>query len=314
MKGSRSGEVKRLPWIVGACLLLGAVNGAIWFNINNASNGKQARPSQPVPAKPPTLTTSDGASCKATNIDYGVRGEDAIMLRVSPDEKAAIAKQTAGDTTVDAAIDEQSDVRELCRAGNWSKVRVASSSVEGWVPSSALQKVKTSGSGRRIYTAADFEWPIGSAPARPAVLTIINRIIEQNPKCEAIDRQSLTMNGSGKGATFLIGCDGGEGDQSFEFTAADASNGRSFAPEKPIDPINKSEAREACQNAVTNAANHPSTVDFSMFDTTFDTFGNGEARYTIAFSAKNSFNLELTYIAHCEFKGEKLTSFVLTEK
>jgi hypothetical protein len=187
---------------------------------------------------------------------------------------------------------------------------------EGWTAEQAkeaaatIAKENTHLAGRRIYKVADFEWPKGSAASREAVLTVINRIVKQNPACDAINRKSLTMNGG----TFQIACEGTGDGQSFEFTAADATNGRGFAPEGPIAPISEADAIPACQQAVLQRVNHPSTVDWSLLSGSFDTFGNGGARFGIDFSAKNSFNLELTYRATCEFKGNKLTDFVAIEQ
>lgn len=65
-------------------------------------------------------------------------------------------------------------------------------------------------------------------------------------------------------------------------------------------------ALAACKDATLGKLNHPSTADFSIFDTTMRQIGN-ESRFSVGLTAKNSFGLELKLLSTCVFDGDTLT-------
>ncbi|WP_449471825.1 hypothetical protein [Sphingobium chungangianum] len=248
---------------------------------------------------------------RKTEVDFAAKSD--VNLRSAPNATSATVPWKIGDETVPFPMEEGHTVREHCRVGNWSKIHTPTSNdvprLAGWVPSSSLRKVKAAADGRRVYTEADFEWPEGSAGLRTAAVKVMNRIMEQRRECEALDHQSLVLNKTTKGKVFSVPCFTAGEMLSFDFVAADATNGRSFAK---VDPMEETEAVVACRNAVLSNATHPSTVDFPLgYD--FRTGGEGRTQVLMSATAKNAFNLELKFKVHCDFNGTNLTDFGMSE-
>ena len=130
--------------------------------------------------------TACGVDGRVTMVDYAVK--DSAPLRARADHQAdqvQLQLGTSGELTP-IEIDSSMAVREVCRAGEWSEVRVLQlpsdiGRAQGWVPSASLKPVKTDANGRRVYEAADFEWPEGSTRYKKAALTVINRVMAENP-------------------------------------------------------------------------------------------------------------------------------------
>ncbi|WP_439468445.1 hypothetical protein [Blastomonas fulva] len=183
-----------------------------------------------------------GAKCAGTGVvtqtDFGVQREH--VLQMEPRANAKELKGTLAGSIFPAKIDQENDVREVCRLGSWSEVRILAPqdtrSWRGWVPTSALKRVNTDANGRRVYTNGDFEWPAGTGSSRARVLKVINRVMAERSTCEAIDRVSLEKVSDGPNPMFMVGCTSGEDYQMVEFTAQDADNGRDFEVYEPIRP------------------------------------------------------------------------------
>lgn len=246
-----------------------------------------------------------------TEMDFSARSD--VDLRSAPKADAPTVPWKIGDETVPFPMEEGRTVREHCRVGNWSKIHTPTSKdvprLYGWVPSSELRKVPTATDGRRIYAIGDFDWPKGRVAERAAAVTVMNRIMKERRECEALDHQSLVLNKTTKGDVFSIPCFTTGEMLPFDFTAADATNGRSFAK---VDPMEETDAVVACRNAVLSNASHPSTVDFPLgYD--FRTEGEGRTQVLMSATAKNAFNLELKFKVHCDFNGTNLTDFGMSE-
>jgi len=254
----------------------------------------------------------DGISAEPT--DIAVR--ESVTLRERADrrsEQVSIPFGVNRDVRP-VSIEPTMPVRELCRAGTWSYVSILQlpsdiGNAKGWVPTASLRQVTTDKNGRRIYGPADFEWVNGSARYQKAILTVVNRVMVQNPKCDAFNSQSIMMNKDRAGPLIKVACFG-ETEQTVDFRPDDATNGRSFAP---VDPIDEKTAREACWAAAKERATHPSTVDISTFGGQFQPYEDGTASYRTTFSARNSFNLQLNYTIRCSFKGGEFTAVDIQE-
>jgi hypothetical protein len=248
---------------------------------------------------------------RKTEVDFLAKSD--VDLHVAPKADAASVPWKIGDETVAFPMEEGRTVREHCRVGNWSKIHTPSSEdvprLYGWVPSSELRKVATANDGRRIYTTADFEWPKGRVADRTAAVKVMNRIMKERPECETLDHHSLVLNKTSKDDEFSIPCFTKGEMVSFSFIASDATNGSSFAK---VDPIEETDAVVACRSAVLTSATHPSTVGFPLgYD--FRPDDQGRAEVMMSATAKNGFNLELTYKVHCSFHGSKLVDFGMSE-
>lgn len=206
-------------------------------------------------------------------------------------------------------------VREQCRSGNWSYVSILQlpsdiGKARGWVPTASLRPVNTDIDGRRIYGPEDFDWPDGSLRYQKAILTVVNRVMAQNSKCDAFNPQSILMDKDRAGVLIKAACYGEE-EQIVEFRPDDATNGRSFMPAAPVVATDERTALAYCQTALRERATHPSTVEIGYG--TFVAQSNGTATYRTTFTAKNAFNLTLKFATLCRFLGDELIDIDIQE-
>jgi hypothetical protein len=316
-------------YLLGCLPIVGAVV-VLSLMVSQCSGGSIDGPKEDGKIQQPNATPGDhvaafkatpadakrGAKCAGTGIvtqtDFGVQREQ--VLRMGPKEDAKELKGTLAGSIFPAKIDQEFDVREVCRLGGWSEVRTLVPqdvrSWRGWVPTSALRPAKTTANGRRVFTSADFEWPAGMGSDRARVVKVINRIMAERSTCEAIDRASLAKVSDGPNSMFMVGCVGEEY-QTVQFSTADADNGRDFAVYAPID---KGVAFGVCKDAARARTNHPSTFEMSAWDVDFRDDGDGRTQIISSFSARNAFNLELTFDVVCDFTGETLTDVRISEQ
>lgn len=186
--------------------------------------------------------------------------------------------------------------------------------MSGWVPTAALREVLVDEAGRRIYGRSDIDWQPGSERYRKQILAVVNKLMREDKRCEAIDAQSLLIDNQSGEPRFTILCIGPSGTHDITFAASDAASGRSFAQEATQSgaggggPIEKSDAVMACMDAITGQLTQPNTVDFHTFsDTTFQTEGS-RARVTIGFTSNNGFGNPIDATAECVFEGASLSS------
>lgn len=264
-----------------------------------------------------------GPSHTQTGRDYDIG--DETVLRTTPDAASApiLKPGLANDpnAAVNATITGDAPLRERCRSNGWSYVSVTAPEyirwMQGWVPTSVLKSVPVRPDGRRIYRLADIEWQAGSEPYRSAIVKIANKIMADDRRCEVIDAQSLLVE-VGSRPKFTLACVGAAGTFPVAFSAADATNGRSFAAgpaqadANDGPPISKSDAFALCYDAITAQLRQPRSVDFHTTETTFSTNGS-RARFTIGFTAKNGFGNEMDKMAECVFSGARLTSAAVIE-
>lgn len=267
----------------------------------------------------PVRTTSDAGPMTCEGIkslpkDFAVRQDAPLRERADAGSAQVSIPFGVAHDLKPVSIDTTMAVREACRSGKWSYVTILQlpsdiGKGKGWVPTADLRPVKTDKNGRRIYGPADFEWVDGSLRYQKAILTVANRVMAQNPKCDAFNSQSILMDRDRAGPLIKLACFG-QPEQIVDFRPDDATNGRSFAP---VDPIDERTAREACWAAAKERATHPSTVDISTFGGQFQPYEGGTASYRTTFSAKNSFNLTLNYTISCSFKGNEFTGVDIQE-
>lgn len=215
-----------------------------------------------------------------TDVDIGV-GKEGGQLRARPDAKAKYLMMKVGDEEIPHSIDSSTLIREQCRSGSWSRVRIVSPSefhnIAGWVPSSALVPIKTAPDGRRIYRATDFTWNPGSTANHAAIITALNTVLRQNPTCEAYDTQALLVSDTSSNPNIDAVCVGAKGDQHLIFALTDVQRGKAVkavVQEEPSSEVTttltRNAASEQCEEATLDKLIHPSTADFSILDTTFE--------------------------------------------
>lgn len=269
------------------------------------------------PIDPTAFDARRGTPCattgRVTKIDFAVRTETALLT--SP-EIGASPVTFGSEKPIPFPMELSASVRELCRQGEWSEVRVVSypyASMQGWVPFKTLRKVPFTPAGRRIYAVADFKWPANTGSVKVNVVQIANRIMSDRPDCLALDTGNLTLVGDGRRGTFSLPCFVDRNVASFDFRATDAATGRSFVPIAPREPISKGDAYNACETATKKRVNHPSTVEMSMMAMDLQDLGDGNTQFRTTFTAKNSFGLELKFKVVCDFFGEELTDVGMVE-
>jgi len=295
-------------WLVGVIILL-ATSPHLPV-VPAEGKGPVAEPVAAAPIEGPA--TCDGIP--TTPKDFAVREAAPLHERADAQSDQVSIPFGADQQMRPVSIDPTMPVREMCRSRDWSYVSILQLPSDigrgrGWVPTAKLRPVSTDKRGRRIYGPADFEWPDGSLRYQKAVLTVVNRIMAQNPKCDAFNSQSLLLDKDRAGALFKVACFGAD-EQVVDFRPDDATNNRSFVP---IDPIDETTARNACEAAAKQRAAHPSTIDISTSDGEFHSYAGGITSYRTTFTAKNSFNLELKYAIQCGFEGAKFTKVDIQE-
>lgn len=153
----------------------------------------------------------------------------------------------------------------------------------------------------------DFYWDEDTSRYRAEIVKVVNRIAAENAKCPNPDPQSvmLSTSRSKPGApVFFVTCGQGAGVFNLWFSPKDAASEREF---RAVQPIARSAAAATCEQEARARAVHPSTVKFSRFvDMAYMTYDSGRARVTSKFTARNAFNLELTYVIDCLFEGDSL--------
>lgn len=281
--------------------------------------GRAAPAARPVAA----IDAAPEAACEATPMDVvAVTGSHPVHTDPGADtprlrnEKASKALGKPHFHQIDAST----MVRRLCVRGDWTEVQITSPDwltfVRGWVPRKALRGVETSDDGERVYVEEDFHWDADTRRHKPQIIAVVNRIARDHPGCGSgrIDPQSVarsTSRGSSADPVFFVTCGSGTAAFNVWFRPADAANGTRFVP---VRPLARSEATLACEAAAKAAATHPSTVSFSrVMSLSYQTWYSGRARVASTFTARNAFNLELTYAISCLFEGTRMIDVSVAE-
>lgn len=249
----------------------------------------------------------------------GVNGREDVLSGPSASSKAIVntkATDALGKIHYQS-VDHSQTVRRLCEEGEWTLMEVVTpdwlTHVRGWVPSASLRAIQSTASGKRVYVDADFSWDGDTRKYAEEIVTVINQISQENNKCGTIDTGTLSLSSSRSTpnkSVFYVTC--GTGGQAFNvwFSPDDVKSGTSLAA---IEPIGQSAATSDCKEAATAAATHPSTVDFDMLAATYGALPSGRASLESRFTAKNGFNLELSFNIRCLFDGNSMIESAIWE-
>lgn len=267
-----------------------------------------------------------------TQTDRAVSVVEDSNLKTEPNSAAPnvtyrLPSNKDGEPTP-AVIDNSVAVKEVCRRGEWSRVRILTSNtlrpVGGWVKRSALGWVKTAPDGRRIYRVADFEWPTSSRGYEKLVVDTFNRVIADHKSCDALQLSTFNVNDGADGPLFMAICSGNGGDQNIEFTVAQARGGGMISPvaenaspdetstPAPAD-ISSGDAWLMCREPILAKLAHPSTADFDMWDTHVQQKSTS-AMFTIGLTAKNAMGLELRLMGYCEIQAGRVNGAYVVER
>jgi hypothetical protein len=243
-------------------------------------------------------------------------------LRANPaSDSAKIKNQKASDIFEKDhfhSIDGSTTVSRLCVQSEWTRVQIRTpdwlTHVKGWVPNEALREIERTASGSRQYVEEDFLWDKNTSGRKEQLVAAVNKIASQNKNCKHIDTASLARSSSRSkpGApVFFITCGKLPNVLNVFFKPEDATSAKRFVAK---EPLGKTAAADACEVAAKQAANHPSTVDFSrVWDLAYRSHMSGRARVVSSFTAKNSLNLELKYRIDCLFDGSEMIEVNISE-
>ncbi len=252
-------------------------------------------------------TSTCGATDKQTGRDASVI--ELAELRTAADPASAKAKMPIAGDLLDATIDESVPVRELCRSGVYSLVRILLPEelrkVQGWAPTKVLRAADTRANGSRIYDESYFEWLPEMTSHKALVVRAANKIAETDANCEAVDPVSPIGEPDQPGV-FSLSCVGPRGSYPVLFTPTRIIGGKPPLADD-VQPIAKADAHIPCVTAIEEKLSQPKTVDYHLSDRSYSTEG-GRARYTIGFTANSGIGLPIDAMAECVFEGQTLTS------
>lgn len=117
-------------------------------------------------------------------------------------------------------------------------------------------------------------------------------------KCDRVEVAEVSSKGTKDNAVFFVDCRNGE-----RFLMSETDLKKKAPPKAQSEKsVNQSEAHLACQQAIRNRAQYPSSVDFSILGVDIakgKTTGN--LRVALDFEAKNGFGNTLPYRGTCIF-------------
>lgn len=211
-------------------------------------------------------------------------------------------------------IDSSVQVRALCQHQGWTKIQIVEPSwlthVVGWVESKSLD-VPTS--GPRTISAEDIYWDKGTAKHKVMIVSALNRIHREDPRCKQIDPGSVSRSQKSTPAKplFFVTCGSGIDVVNVFFSEDDVRSEKQFAAPKHIE---RSTAISLCEDYAKRAATHPSTVSFSRFmDLAVTDHPNGRTTVNSSFTAKNAFNLKLKHNIRCLLNSSGLMEANISE-
>ena len=216
-------------------------------------------------------------------------------------------------------VDNTTTVRTLCAVQGWTQVQIVSPDwlnfVKGWVPDSVLRGIEKTSDGKRVLVEEDFYWDEDTSQFKEQIVAVVNKISRENANCPNPDPGTVakSKDRSKPGdPVFFVTCGNGADVFNLWFKPSDAEGLTTF---EAVQPLSQTAAAEACEQVAKAAATNPSTVDFSRFlDLSYTPHKNGSVRLTSSFTAKNAFNLELTYDIYCFFQGNTLVEHSISEK
>lgn len=157
--------------------------------------------------------TKTGKVYKGKGSGINVRVGPGINFSKIINQKATRILKKTHYVTIDTSV----TVYEECVQGVWSKIRVTkpdylSQSHRGWVMSKFLRAKKTNSSGVEVFMEADFLFDKNTQPYKKTIISGVNKIHRENPRCKNIDPSSAYISSS-KGSklkpVFFVTCGSG---------------------------------------------------------------------------------------------------------
>lgn len=135
----------------------------------------------------------------------------------------------------------------------------------------------------------------------------VSELVAKSKKCDVLSEVALSDAKSKpkKNIVFFADCKNGE---RFYISEEDIVNQRSAVSlNEAFENLDKESYYRSCLNAVKARANHPSTVDSSIFGRNIKATPTGGVFVYMDFTAKNSFGLEEEFNAQCTWNEGKMS-------
>lgn len=267
----------------------------------------------------PAFTCEQGQPASGDIVD--VKGSGHTLL-TSPDVNASAvvnekASQILGKTQYHS-IDSSIRVQIQCEKEDWVRVQLTEpewlTHVKGWTKRENLLLPRAPGEAR-TFTEQDISWDKNTSKYKEILIQAINRIHREDPRCkDHIDPGTVSLSPSKSQPNkpvFFVTCGTDMNVVNVFFTPEDVASSKRFTAPKHID---HSRAVTLCETYAKNNATHPSTVDFSrILHASVSDHPNGRTTVISKFTAKNSFNLELTFDIRCLLDENGLIEGVVNE-
>ncbi len=216
------------------------------------------------------------------------------------------------------SVDSSTRVQIQCEKGVWVKVQLTQpewlADVQGWTKREYLLPPRASGEAR-TFTEQDIYWDDHTSKYKELVVRAVNRIHREDPRCKkSVDPATLALSPSksrpGKPVFFLT-CGMDLNAVNVFFTPEDVASPQPF--QAPVH-IDHTRAVDLCEAYAKNHSVHPSTVNFSrILDLAIVDTPNGSTAVTSRFTAKNSFDVELTFNIRCLLDENGLIEGIIYE-
>lgn len=174
-------------------------------------------------------------------------------------------------------------------------------------PSEPAHKAPIQDSALTPYTREEFPKTFDKFGSRISEIEAFRKkaaeLASRNEECSTVVLSSLSLSSStNTNLEFFVNCTNGSQYRQFRFSESELSSATesTVAISQKDKAIPEAQARKVCTRAIIDKANHPSTVEFNPFGSSYKVFPvNGNVAYYAQFSAQNSFGTKLKYEAQC---------------
>lgn len=280
----------------------------------------------------PSKSGDQSAACDSstTPSNAEVLGpSEETPLRAAPGDSASIlTNQTASEALkrpIFIDVSGSNVLREECKKGEWSKVRVIdqpsiTSTYVGWIRTDKLRAVKKDAEGFKIYEAADFAWDKQTAKYKNTIVDGVNHVHRNVAICKELSTSNFGISASKStpdDTVFYVSCGTGNAMTNVYFSTdsmieklkdveSTTPSGRS-----DVRPEVRKEAVDACARSARARIERKETFKFSTSNDDLKVLAERDSsiRVESLFSVKDKNDVDVVFEIQCVTeKGEVLES------
>lgn len=285
--------------------------------------------SRPSSQDPDQSVACDGSAVASGKTYLGPAEETILKSSPTADGQLLTNKQASETlkTTIFISVTGSNTLREECRKGNWSKVRVIdqpgiSGTYVGWMPSAGLRTAQIDKDGFRTYEVADFVWDTETSKHKNTIVEGVNQVHRKNPLCKELSTSNIGISRSKSepgNPVFYVSCGAGNALTNVYFSRSDVLTEFSDTPQgtpfvdKTAEYMPRNQAVNECAQAARSKIERRETFKFSTAseDLKVVTAPGGETRVSSLFMAKGKGGEDFVYEIQCAFnKTEILESSI----